>query len=206
MRALTLALVDWVTKGTEPPPSRYPRLDQGQLAPATKAAIGFPTIPGAPSPDGVVNPVFDYDFGPDFNYKDESGLITKLPPAVKQILPTLVPKVDSDGNDVAGVPSVLRQVPLGTYLGWNIVSGGFDKGKVCTLSGGYLPFAKTKAERAASADPRPSLEERYGTHQAYVDAVKAAAEKAVAERFLLRADADRLVAEAAASDVLAEKP
>jgi hypothetical protein len=29
---------------------------------------------------------------------------------------------------------------------------------------------------------------------------------AVAERFLLRADADRLVAEAAASDVLAEKP
>jgi hypothetical protein len=206
MRALTLALIDWVTKGTEPPPSRYPRLDKGQLAPATSAAIGFPNIPGAPSPDGVVNPVFDYDFGPDFNYNDESGLITRQPPAVKQILPTLVPKVDSDGNDVGGVPSVLRQVPLGTYLGWNIVAAGFDKGKVCTLSGGYVPFAKTKAERAASADPRPSLEERYGTHQAYVDAVKSAAEKAVAERFLLRADADRLVAEAAASDVLAEKP
>jgi hypothetical protein len=101
---------------------------------------------------------------------------------------------------------VLRQVPLGTYLGWNIVTAGFDKGKICTLNGGYLPFAKTKEERAASADPRPSLEERYGTHQAYVDAVKSAAENAVAERFLLRADADRLVAEAAASDVLVEKP
>jgi hypothetical protein len=61
------------------------------------------------------------------------------------------------------------------------------------LSGGYLPFAKTKAERVASADPRPSLEERYVTHQAYVDAVKAAAEKAVAESFLLRVDADRLI-------------
>jgi hypothetical protein len=206
MRALTVALVDWVTKGTEPPPSRYPRLDQGQLAAANKAAIGFPTIPGAPSPDGVVNPVYDYDFGPDFNYNDESGLITKQPPDVKQILPTLVPKVDRDGNDLGGVPSVLRQVPLGTYLGWNTIAAGFDKGKVCTLSGGYLPFAKTKAERVASADPRPSLEERYGSHQGYVDAVKAAAEKALAEHFLLRVDADRLVAEAAASDVLVEKP
>jgi hypothetical protein len=206
MRALTVALIDWVTKGTEPPPSRYPRLDQGQIAPATKAAIGFPDIPGAPSPEGLVNPVFDYDFGPDFNYADESGLITKQPPAVRQTLPTYVPKVDSDGNDVAGVPSVLRQVPLGTYLGWNIVTAGFDKGKICTLSGGYLPFAKTKAEQVASGDPRPSLEERYGTHKGYVDAVKAAAEKAVRERFLLRDDADRLIAEAAASDVLVEKP
>ena len=206
MRALTVALIDWVTKGTEPPPSRYPRLDQGQLAPGTKGAIGFPNIPGGPSPDGLVNAVLDYDFGPDFNYSDESGLITKQPPVIRQTLPTLVPKVDADGNDVAGVPSVLRQVPLGTYLGWNITAAGFDKGKICTLNGGYLPFAKSKVERAASGDPRPSLEERYGTHQAYVDAVKAAAEKAVAERFLLRADADRLVAEAAASDVLAEKP
>ena len=206
MRALTVALIDWVTKGTEPPPSRYPRLDQRQLAAATKVTIGFPNIPGAPLPDGLVNPVFDYDFGPDFNYNDESGLITKQPPVIRQILPTLVPTVDGDGNDVAGVPSVLRQVPLGTYLGWNVVSAGFDKGKICALSGGYLPFAKTKTERAASRDPRPSLEERYGTHQAYVDAVKAAAEKAVHERFLLPADADRLVAEAAASDVLLDKP
>ena len=202
MRALTVALIDWVTKGTEPPPSHYPRLDQGQLAAANKAALGFPNIPGAPSPDGLVNPVYDYDLGPDFNYQDESGLVTKQPPTVKKILPTLVPKVDRDGNDLGGVPSVLRQVPLGTYLGWNVVSAGFDKGKICTLNGGYVPFAKTKAERAAAGDPRPSLEERYGTHQAYVDAVKTAADKAVAERFLLRPDADRLIAEAAASDVL----
>ncbi len=206
MRALTVALIDWVTKGTEPPPSRYPRLDEGQLAPATKAAIRFPNIPGVPSPDGLVNPVFDYDFGPDFNYKDESGLITTQPPTIRQTLPTLVPKVDDDGNDVGGVPSVLRQAPLGTYLGWNIVAAGFDKGKICMLNGGYLPFAKTKAERVASGDPRPSIEERYGTHKTYVDAVKLAAEKAVGERFLLRADADRLIAEASASDVLAEKP
>ena len=200
MRALTVDLVDWVTKGTEPPPSRYPRLADGQLAAATQAALKFPNIPGVPSPDGLVNPLYDYDLGPDFNYNDESGLITRQPPAIKRILPTLVPKVDADGSDLGGVPSVLRQVPLGTYLGWNVTAAGFDKGKICTLNGGYVPFARTRAERTAAGDPRPSLEERYGSHAAYVAAVKAAADKAVAERFLLRADADRLVTEAAACD------
>jgi hypothetical protein len=211
MRALTVALIDWVTKGTEPPPSRYPRLNLGEgtqheLAAATRADMGFPSIPGVPSLDGLVNPFFDYDFGPDFNYNDESGLITRQPPTIKQILPTLVPKVDADGNDVGGVPSVLRQVPLGTYAGWNILASGFDKGKICLLNGSFIPFAKTRAERTAAGDPRRSLEERYGSHKAYVEAVQAAAEKAVAERFLLRADADRLIAEASASDILSDKP
>jgi hypothetical protein len=196
MRALTAALVEWVTKGTEPPPSRYPRLDEGQLVVTPQ----FPKIPQVKPP--AVNAVYDYDFGPDFRYNDLSGAIAKEPPAIKQVLPTLVPQVDADGNDVGGVPSVLRQVPLGTYVGWNITAGGFDRGKVCTLNGGYIPFAKTKAERMAAGDPRLSLEERYGSHAAYVDAVKAAAEKAVAERFLLREDADRLTRQAAASDVL----
>jgi hypothetical protein len=202
MRALTVALIDWVTKGTEPPPSQYPTLAKQQLAAANASAIGFPKIPGVPSPDGLVNLVFDFDFGPDFKYNDESGLITKQPPEIRHIIPTLVPKVDSDGNEVGGVPSVLRQAPLGTYLGWNVVAQGFDKGKICGLQGGFIPFAKTREERAASGDPRPSLEERYGTHKAYVDAVKKATDKAVAEGFLLRADADRLVAEAEASDLL----
>jgi hypothetical protein len=97
----------------------------------------------------------------------------------------------------------LRQAPLGSYLGWNVTAGGFDKGKQCTLSGGYIPFAKTKAERLASGDPRLSLEERYGSHAGYVAAVRAAAEKAVSERFLLREDADQLIAQASNSDVLA---
>jgi hypothetical protein len=202
MAALRAAMVAWIAKGIEPPPSRYPTMTQGQLAPATKAGIGFPPIPGVPSPDGLVNVLHDYDFGPDLNYNDLSGAITKQPPSIKQEIPTLVPKVDSDGNDVGGVPSVLRQVPLGSYLGWNITAGGFDKGKICTLSGGYMPFAKTKAERVANQDPRPSLEERYGTHDAYVEAVKKAAAQAVSERLLLPADAARLIATAAASDVL----
>jgi hypothetical protein len=202
VRALRAELIDWVVSGTEPPASRYPRLDRGELVAANKAAMGFPTIPNAPSPDGVVNLFYDYDFGPKFNYNDMAGIISMVPPPVKRTLPTLVPKVDKDGNDVGGVPSVLLQAPLGTYTGWNVTAAGFNKGEICGLNGGYFPFAKTKAERIASGDPRLSLEERYGTHDAYVTAVKAAANRAVADRFLLREDADRLIAQAAASDVL----
>jgi hypothetical protein len=164
--------------------------------------MGFPTIPGYPSPDGVVNLLYDYDFGPDFNYNDVSGTISAAPPTIRKALPTLVPKTDADGNDVGGVPSVLLQVPLGTYVGWNVTAAGFTKGQICGLNGGYIPFAKTKAERMASGDSRLSLEERYGTHDAYVARVKAAAAKSVTEHFLYQEDADRLVAQAAASEVL----
>ena len=203
MKALTAVLVDWVVKGTPPPPSRYPRLDRGELVAPAGADMGFPSIPGVPVPDGMVNPFYVYDFGPNFNYRDLSGAISKMPPPITRILPLLVPKVNADGNDdVTGIPSVLFQAPLGTYLDWNVTAAGFFKGKSCGLGGGYIPFANSKADRLAAGDPRPSLEERYGTHEAYVAIVKAAAERAVQQRFLLRDDADKLIKQAAESDVL----
>ncbi len=202
MRALQVDLIDWVTKGIDPPPSAYPQLSKGELVWPTKAAMGFPNIPGAPSRDGLVNPVFDYDFGPEFHYNDLSGVFTKAPPQIRRSLPTLVPKVDADGMDLGGVPSVLRQAPLGSYLGWNVTADGFDKGTQCTLNGGYIPFAEKMAERIAAGDPRLSLQERYGDHAGYVAKVKSAATKAIGERFLLLEDAKRLIAEAEASDVL----
>jgi hypothetical protein len=112
------------------------------------------------------------------------------------------PRVDADGNELGGVPVVLREAPLGTYLGWNIVAAGFHKGRLCNYAAGMIPFATTRAERMANGDPRLSLEERYRTHEGYVDAVRAAAAKAVAERFLLQEDAEALIAEASASNVL----
>ncbi|RRH86191.1 hypothetical protein EH244_21505 [Variovorax beijingensis] len=57
-------------------------------------------------------------------------------------------------------------------------------------------------ERTASGDPRLSLEERYGSHEGYVAAVRAAAGKAFAEGFLLPADRDRLIRQASESAVL----
>jgi hypothetical protein len=65
-----------------------------------------------------------------------------------------------------------------------------------------IPFARTRAERMANGDPRPSLEERYRDHAGYVRAVRAAAANAITRGFLLQQDADRLIAEAEASDVL----
>ena len=201
-RALMHALVDWVVKDAPPPPSRYPRLDRGDLAVPTAAAIGFPLIPGQPVPDGVLTPFYDYDFGHDFRSNDVSGVMSVQPPVIRQVLPTLVPKVDADGNELGGVRSVLLEAPLGTYTGWNPIGNGFFKGSIQSLGGGYIPFAKTKAQRLASGDPRLSLEERYHTHEGYVERVKAAAKKLVAERFLLEDDAARLVAEAEKSNVL----
>lgn len=202
MRALLEDMVEWVTKGTAPPASQYPRLSDGTLVHATKAAVGFPNIPAVQLEDNFENPLFDYDWGPNFDYKDVSGIVSKVPPATKQVIPLLVPKVNADGNETSGVPSVLHQAPLGTYLGWNIIPAGFFKGQICAFTGGFIPFAATKAERAAANDPRPSLEERYGNQRAYVAAVRSAADKAVHDRFLLPEDADRLVQQASASHVL----
>ena len=203
LRALMVALVQWVAKGIAPPPSQYPRLDRGELTAPTQAALHSPVVPGVPLPDGILNPLYEYDFGPDFHYRDISGAISMQPPVIRQILPSLVPKVDADGNEsTGGVPSVLHQAPLGSYLGWNVTAQGFFKGAGCGLSGGYVPFAKTKAERVAAGDPRLSLEERYGTHERYVATVRTAAGKLVRDRFLLQEDADRLIAQAEASDVL----
>jgi hypothetical protein len=202
LRALQTALVDWIVKGTLPPPSQYPRLDRGELVAPTQAAMGFPTIPGVPLPDGILTPFYEYDFGSQFHYNDLSGVINIQPPPVRQVLPTRVPRVDTDGNEIAGVASVLHQVPLGTYTGWNTVATGFFKGGIRTNTGAYIPFARTKAERLASGDPRQSLEERYETHEHYVARVRAVAERLVRARYLLEDDAARLVAQAEASKVL----
>jgi hypothetical protein len=165
----------------------------------------FPTLPGlvATAPTGLVTPSLDYDWGQDFNYVDGSGIRSKVPPTIKRAIKMKVPRVDADGNELGGVPVVLRDAPLGTYLGWNIVAAGFHAGRSCNYAAGMIPFARTRAERTANSDPRLSLEERYKDHAGYVDAVKSAAGKAVAQGFLLQVDADRLVSQAASSNVLA---
>jgi hypothetical protein len=201
MRALIDDLIAWVVKDTAPPESRYPRLSAGELVPPDSRAMNFPAIPGKPLPDHMLNEFLDYDFGPEFRYNDMSGVITKQPPVIRHVIPGLVPKVDANGNEVGGVPSVLHQTPLGTYLGWNVTASGYLKGRGCGFSGGFIPFAATRAERMATGDPRLSLEERYASHDAYVALVKEAAGRAVRERFLLPDDAARLIAEAQASGI-----
>lgn len=201
-QALLMALKDWVVRGTPPPPSNYPTLGAGTLVPATSRAMGFPMIPGVPMPDGVANPLIVYDLGGDFNYDDVSGAITKEPPAIRAVIEPLVPRVDSDGNEIGGIHTVLQQAALGTYLGWNTAASGFAKGQYCSLTGSYIPFVATKEDRIATHDPRLSLEERYGTKEGYVCVVKKAVQDLLRQRFLLKEDADRLLAQAQVSNAL----
>src|SRR4029450_13840990 len=127
---------------------------------ATTAAMGLPDIPGLRLNDQILNPLLDYDFGASFKSADLSGVMPTVPPRVRRAFPTYVPRVNRDGNETAGVASVLYQAPLGTYLGWNVIQTGFLAGEGVGFSGGYVPFARTKAERLAKNDPRLSLEER----------------------------------------------
>lgn len=214
--ALRAHFRDWVMHGTLPPDSVYPTLAKKTLVEPTKAAMGFPDLPAvlasanpdAPERDvgGGSSPflmaMLQYYWGPDLDYSENSGFHDFEPPIVKQVIPQVVPRTDSDGNEVGGVPVVLMQAPLGTYLGWNITASGFHKGQVCNYQGGWIPFAKTYAERLATGDPRPSLQERYVDHAGYVAAVTRAADAVMAKGFLLQADHDALIAAAAASSVL----
>ena len=197
MAALRVALTEWVVTNREPPQSEYPTIAAGTLVLANAQAMGFPQLPGVPSLDGLAIPLIDYDFGDELAYNDFSGEITRQPPSIGAIVPPLLPVVDEDGNETSGAPSVLHQAPLGTYTGWNPTRDGWFAGQACGggLTGGFIPFAKTNAERVATGDSRASLEERYGTQEGYVCAVTKAAEREVERRFLLRPDADRMIAQ-----------
>jgi hypothetical protein len=193
--ALFVALKQWVL-GQEPPPSVFPRLADHTLVLANAHDVRMPFIPGLPSPDGVANPLLVYSFGESFQASDISGMLTHNPPAILNVLPAMATAVNRDGNEIAGVQTVLLQAPLGTYLGWNVTEEGFSKGQYCSLYGGYIPFAKDRGERIARHDSRPSLEERYGNKRGYLCVVHRAAVGLVQRRLLLPADADKLESQA----------
>lgn len=231
VNVLRLAMRNWVMHGTPPPPSVWPRISNGTLVNSDAKAMHFPSgIPAIPptvfDPENFTFPVFDYDWGPFFNESDATGVATNMPPQIKHVIKMKVPKVDGDGNELGGVPTVLRDAPLGTYLGWNLTSSGFHQTQVCNYVGGFIPFAVTPDQRQGpdmnvrfhfavngkggewshpekvDKDPRPSLQERYGTHDGYVNVVRTAAANAVSQGYLLQADADALVTQAQNSDVL----
>ncbi|NGM36671.1 hypothetical protein G4G93_22560 [Methylobacterium sp. DB0501] len=176
-RALLTALDSWVTDGVAPPASRYPSRADGTLgAPAHL----YPPIPGLPY-TGLYNPAEWVEPG--------------NPPVVRGTYPLLLPKVGPDGNTLAGIRLPLIEAPRATYTAWN-PTRGTAAGTLCNQKGGVLPFAATKAAADAAHDPRPSLEERYPEPNAYAAAVKAAADRMVAERTLLPADAAEMAKEA----------
>jgi len=137
-------------------------------------------------------------------FRPEGGVQAILPPLHGASYSILVPRPRSDGDGAAGINTIWTRAPLGTNVGWNIRSG-FRGPDLCSLSGTYIPFATTQAERIAAGDSRRSLQERYGTHEGFVTAVRVAGRELVRERFMLQADANAFVTAAEESDVLGAK-
>ena len=202
MRALLVAVEDWVSKDVKPPDNMIATLRRGTLVPSDQESIGWPSIPGVKY-TGLVNELTLLDHGPDFDDRFESGIMDEPTEVVDgRKYTVLVPIVDEDGNEVDGIRSVTLQAPLGTYTGWNLRKVGFAEDELCGLVGTFVPFKKTAAERVAAGDPRLSLEERYSTQQGYVDAVTAAAQSLVAAGLLLPDDAQSAINAAIANPIL----
>jgi hypothetical protein len=193
-RALLVALDKWATAGTTPPPSQVPKLSDGTLVKPDQNSTQFPQIPGI-AYSGLKTTRYLLNYGPNFY---EKGIPTINPPIFKSpyqdnpangpIYPSFVPKTDGDGNDLAGVRLPEVQVPLATYTGWALRAAPQDNDG-CEGSGQYIPFARTKADRLSSGDPRLSIEERYADVETYSSLLRNAIDKLERSGFLLPADA-----------------
>lgn len=190
-RALLVKMDEWVMEGKNPPASMVPkRSDETLVSPE---AINYPGIPalnydGWPSiPRLVYTPETMYRYGPldftDVPYKRLSN----------EEYVVQVSQVDTDGNEIAGIRLPELAVPLGTHLGWSVMKDGEGFPDSCGQHGTFIPFAKTKVERMAANDPRPSLEERYGDVQTFANKIESVANDLVQQGFLLDEDKDRIV-------------
>jgi Alpha/beta hydrolase domain len=191
MRKLLVSMNRWITDGTEPPESRYPRIAEGTLVPADK--LKFPKIPNvnlATTP----HKAYRTDYGPDFLKK---GIITQEPPKVGSAFPILVPQVDADGNELAGIRMPELAVPIATYTGWNLFNAqSGPTSVVSSMQGSFIPFSRTRADRERAQDPRLSIEERYQSRKQYLELVSKAAADLVEKGYLLKEDVPRILAQA----------
>jgi len=185
LRALLAALDEWVSDGKAPPDSRTPRIKDGTLVAPDK--VRFPAIPGLQAVRRVnaIGVLKDW-------IKPEMDMSRPYRP--------LVPQVDADGNETSGIRLPDIATPLATHTGWNLYKAPFPEGELCDRGGSYGPFAATREAREANGDPRLSLEERYSDHAGYVERIVAAANRLVADRLLLREDAEQIIARAKSAE------
>jgi hypothetical protein len=173
MRALLRAWHEWAAAGTPPPPSRYPRLSDRTLVRID--AVRFPALHGVADPRRIVGPA-----------RLVSGTVVPLP--------HLVPQVDGDGNDLAGIRDPEVAVPLATTTGWNFRDPSVGNPQdIYQLLGSYIPFSSTKAARRANGDPRLSLEERYRGVDDYLQRIRKSAMDLIRRRCLLAEDVDGIL-------------
>ncbi len=177
MRALLIAMQNWITKSTEPPPSQIPTIEAGQLV--TLKNYHFPVLPGVIVPMHM-REAYRLDF-------------TKEPPAAGPPYPALVPQVNEDGNESSGIRMPEVSVPLATYTGWNLRKSSLGApDELFSMIGSFLPFAKTQEERERLRDPRRSVAERYRNEVDYLQQIDNAAQSLAHSGYLLPEDIPRL--------------
>jgi len=183
LRALFVDLDDWIVKGTLPPASRYPSLNERTLVEPIQAAVGYPSIPGVHYPAHI----------------NQAAVLEEsvMPPVRVKAYPAFVPKTDADGRDIAGLHLPTLEAPVATHMGWNFRKAGYGEGELCDNTGSMISFAKTREERLASGDPRRSLQERYPQAGDRAAAVERSAKALVKDRLLLEEDAKAFVQSAA---------
>lgn len=191
LRALVVALDAWVKDGMLPPASVYPRLSDKSLVGWKEQDSGWPKLPGVAYPQVIQQPAYLYR-GP---WWEQHRIATVEPPEARENYVVRVPKITANGNEIGTLNVPAITVPLGTYTSWNLRNESIGAaGELLSLQGGFIPFAKTEAERKSANDPRKSVAELYISYAEYERQYLAAADKLVAERYLLSEDLPRLKA------------
>ena len=181
VRTLMVALDNWIKDDKKPPPNVYPNFKDGTLINWETSVTDW-TIPNVNYPK-VIQQAYTADFGGDFL---STKFITQHPPIIDQKYPIYVPKLDADNNErgMLKIPAVA--VPTGTYTGWNLRTKKMGAaGALLRLTGGYIPFSKTKKAQRKTNDPRVSIEERYVNFETYFAAYKKVTKDLVLQGYLL---------------------
>jgi hypothetical protein len=190
MRAAVVRLDEWVSQEILPPPSKHPRLDDGSAVPSESLRSAFQAIPLAGFPEHLRH-LARFDFGLN------EGITENLPPVTGKPYAALVSDVDQDGNELAGIRLPDVAVPLATVMGWNLRhpdTGG--PGQTHKTMGSTVPFAFTQQELQGAEDPRPSVEERYISRDAYLERVEIAAQELISQGYMLEEDLPRVARQA----------
>ena len=182
-RALMTRLIAWARDGQPPPPSRFPSVAAGTLVQPQRTAMGFPDLGAL----GLTLPVELNDLNP----VDHSVTPARIDTGRRYMV--FVPKTDADGHDVAGIRGPDIDAPLATHTGFGLRKASFAEGQLCGLTGSYLPLSKDVQERSSRRDPRPSMAERYSTRAAYVEQVRASAERLKTDGLMLEEDVARVL-------------
>ena len=193
LRAALANLSAWARGDAQPPPSRHPRLDNGDAVTRAEALASLRAVDDEAKPDPErLWRLREADMGP----RASEG-VGAYPVAEGRAYPSFVSALDADGNEVAGIRLPDIEAPVGTHSGWNPRhpdSGSPEQ--IIPMVGFSLFFSPDEVRR------------RYADRAAYEAQARAAAERLAAERYLLAEDVEVVVAGALSryDDALAGNP